>query len=434
MAGRLHHLAARIFGTPLLVDSKKLDAIVGALGPRLGLDVAQAAEGPEFEPKERAPLEVSDGVAVVQVVGSLAHRVSGLDAMSGASSYQTIAEELKSALDDPSVRGILLEVDSFGGEAAGCFDLADKVHAAAQVKPVYGVASQYALSAGYALLSQCTRVFVPQSGEVGSIGVVTTHVDLSAAAAAEGVRVTHVHAGARKVDYSPYQQLSAEARSRMESEVGQLYATFLDKVSRARGERLTADAARETEAGTYMGERAVRAGLADEVGDLGAARSALAAEIEKEKNAMKELDQLREDNARLLKEAEGLKAQLSTSEKARTALQAALDQHKAAEADRKSTELDQLVSDLVSDCEAAGVTPPDAEERTELRKALDEHEPLGRKLLDATRERVLAVGRGAVKRTGLTPPASDAEQSRRSFVSGVVGVVNKAANSAAEKE
>ena len=317
-----HNLAARIFGTPLLVAPEKLDAIVSVLGPRLGLDAPARAEGPEWEPKERAGASVSDGIAHVQAVGSLAHRVGGIEAISGLASYQSIGDEIDRALADPAVDGILLEVDSFGGEASGAFDLADKIRAAREIKPVYAAANQHALSAGYALLSQAERVYVPQTGAVGSIGVVSTHVDVSAAEAAAGVRVTHVHAGARKVDLSPHRALSDDARARLEEDVAQVYEQFLAAVAAGRGERLSAEAARETEADTYLGAEAVRAGLADDVGGVSDARAALSAEI-KERKRMKEIET---KLAAALAENAGMRAELAKLAAERTALLKAEDE------------------------------------------------------------------------------------------------------------
>lgn len=325
-------LAARVFGTPLLIAPSKLDAILGVIGPRLGLDVDFPAPqaGPETEAKARGQVHVVEGdapeqapaaarIAVVPIVGTLANRVDWMDAMSGMTSYETLASELDRLAADPSVDAILLEVDSFGGEAAGCFDAADRIHAARQAKPVWGVANQYAMSAGYALLSQCERVFVPQSGEVGSIGVVTTHIDVTKAAEAEGVRVTHVYAGEHKVDLSPFRELSEETRGRLEADIGQLYDQFVGLVGR--GGRADADAARGTEALTFIGERAVDAGLADEVGTRAEALSALAHHVQEQK----QMKDLAEANARLMAENTALKAKIVAFEAAEEARQKRAD-------------------------------------------------------------------------------------------------------------
>lgn len=320
-----------------MIAARKLDAILGApaIAERLGLPPLPAPEGaPEVEPKERAGVVIEARaraarqvtgaaqpkadelrVAVVQVVGTLANRVSWMDAMSGVTSYEALAEEIDRLAADSSVDGILLEVDSFGGESAGVFDVADRIAAAREAKPVFGVANQYALSAGYALLSQADQVFVPQSGEVGSIGVVTTHMDLTAAAEKQGVRVTHVHAGAHKVDLSPFKALSPEARERLQADVEQIYDQFTAAVARGRGERLTAEGARATEARTFIGQKAVDEGLADKVGNKAAALDALFAEVE-DRRMDKELA---EKAARLEAENVSLKAKLAAYEKAEAA-------------------------------------------------------------------------------------------------------------------
>lgn len=321
-----------------MVAARKLDAILGApsIAVHLGLQPEPLPEGaPEVEAKERSGAAIEARaraagrtvsgaaqpkadelrVAVVQVVGTLANRVSWMDAMSGVTSYETLAEEIDRLAADPAVDGILLEVDSFGGEAAGVFDVADRIAAAREAKPVFAVANQYAMSAGYALLSQADQVFVPQSGEVGSIGVVTTHMDLTAAAEKQGVRVTHVHAGAHKVDLSPFKALSPEARERLQADVEQLYGQFTAAVARGRGERLTADGARATEARTFIGQKAVDQGLADQVGNKAAALDALFAEVE-DRRMDKELA---EKASRLEAENVSLKAKLAAHEKAEAA-------------------------------------------------------------------------------------------------------------------
>jgi ClpP class serine protease len=84
---------------------------------------------------------------------------------------------------DPRVRGVILDVDSSGGEVGGLFDLVDQIGAikAASQKPLWAVANEGALSAAYAIASTADRLYVTRTGEVGSIGVVAVHVDESGA-------------------------------------------------------------------------------------------------------------------------------------------------------------------------------------------------------------------------------------------------------------
>lgn len=359
------HTLARIFGTPLLVSPRKLEVALAVLGPRLGVDVARvpamSPDEPEAADKERSPLHVEGGIATVQVIGTLGHRVSAMAASSGASSYETMAAELRAALADPRVEGVLLEVDSFGGEASGVFDLADVIRMVAAVKPVVGVANQFALSAGYALLSQADHVFVPQTGMVGSVGVVTTHMDVTGAMAKEGIKVTHVFAGDRKVDLSPYVSLSPEAKAALEKDVEAIYSLFTITAGRVPG-RANAAALRKTEAATFTGKAAVEAGLANAVGDKAAALAFLKATVED-----------RRMDAELVKQNLALKAELASAV-------ARLQSYEAAEqAALKAA--DNALLEAVQKDTADAQAPISAEHLALVKAALDRGDRVGAKAL-----------------------------------------------------
>ena len=119
-----------------------------------------------------------DGIAVIEIAGTLVHRGAWIGQSSGMTSYEGIAAQLQAALADPGVRGIALDIDSFGGEVAGAFDLADRIRAARAQKPVHAFIAEHALSAGYVLASQADHIILPRTGAVGSIGVVALHTDM----------------------------------------------------------------------------------------------------------------------------------------------------------------------------------------------------------------------------------------------------------------
>ena len=258
----LPHLAARLFGVPLAIHRPKLDVILSVLGARIGLtDMVVPAD---YAPTTR-PLSPATGkVAVIPIHGTLVRRTSGLEAVSGLASYTSIAAQLDAALASPEVAAILLDVDSPGGESGGVFDLADRIRAGVQVKPVWAVANDMAFSAAYALVSAASRVFVARTGGVGSIGVIAMHIDQSVKDAKDGVRYTAVFAGERKNDLNPHEPISDEAHAVLKAEVDRVYDLFVETVARHRG--LDADAVRATEAGLFFGPDAVAAGLADAVG------------------------------------------------------------------------------------------------------------------------------------------------------------------------
>lgn len=294
-------IAQRAFNTPLLVEPSKAMAFLSGLGPRIasqqvefiGLEIApdvamQAAlparagilTGDLAERTQRdgrAPFAAKDGIAVIEISGVLVHRGAWIGRSSGQTSYEGIAAQIAAAASDPAVRGIALEIDSFGGEVAGVFDLADAIRAARVHKPVQAFVAEHALSAGYALASQADRIIVPRTGAVGSIGVVVMHADMSGRLVDGGVTVTLIHSGAHKVDGNPYAPLPEAVHADIQSEIDAMRQLFAETVAAGRVSRLSVEAALASEAEIYRGASAVAAGLADEVSDLASAFAAFTA-------------------------------------------------------------------------------------------------------------------------------------------------------------
>jgi ClpP class serine protease len=289
----MHHarIAQRAFNTPLMVEPSKALAFLSGLGPRIaGQDIT--FHGPDLnrsnieqaalpihasligcetaahnQGSEDRPFELIDGIALIEISGTLVHRGAWIGQSSGLTSYEGITAQIDAAVADRQVRGIALEIDSFGGEVAGAFDLADRIRAAREVKPVHAFVAEHALSAGYALASQADHITLPRTGAVGSIGVVTLHTEMSGMLEQKGVTVTLVHAGAHKTDANPYEPLPEAIRARMQTELEGLRILFAQTVAAGRGNRLDVHAALNTEAAVLRGAEAVAAGLADAVAD-----------------------------------------------------------------------------------------------------------------------------------------------------------------------
>ena len=266
------YLASRLFGTPLLIHRPKLDVILSVVGQRIGMADMPAIPMMDMAAFQRPPLATApEGIAVIPIHGSLVKRSLGMEAASGLTSYGEIAAILDAALADPQVSGILLDIDSPGGEASGSFELARRVREVAAQKPVWAVANDAAYSAAYAIAASAQRLFVTETGGVGSIGVIALHVDQSVKDAKEGYHYTAITAGAHKNDYSPHEPLSGAAKTELQGEVDRLYAIFTEHVAAMRG--LDLDAVRATEAGLFFGSNAVTEGLADDVQTLDATLS-----------------------------------------------------------------------------------------------------------------------------------------------------------------
>ena len=270
--------ATRFAGRPWAIAPGRLEGLLGSAGA-----LTPGAEMPSWLQDAIRPqgYTVTDSrIAIVPVLGPLVARGDWLTALLGASEYGAVAEALSNAAADPAVRGILLEVDSPGGEVGGLFDLVAEIGAikTRTGKPLWAVASEAALSAAYAIASAADRLCVTRTGEVGSVGVVAVHLDASGADAMAGLKWTLIGAGARKTDGNPHEPLSPRATADIQADVDHLHDQLVNLVAGNRG--LDAATLRATEAAIYRGDKAVRAGLADRVGTVAQAIADLKAVLE----------------------------------------------------------------------------------------------------------------------------------------------------------
>jgi signal peptide peptidase SppA len=277
----LHRILDQAIGRPLLLTPEKAMVIYDVLAGRVDLATFAAAEAEEMrgvEPMAYRNLSVVDrygravplypnvnGVAQITIDGSLVNRGAYIGASSGVVSYEGIRSQIRTAVADSDVRGIMLDINSPGGQASGMFSLAEEVRNAATQKPVVAFVNDMAASAAYGIASGATEIVVSRSSVVGSIGVVLLHLDRSGELAQKGVTPTLIHAGANKVDGHAFAPLPESVRSSLQAEVNKIYDLFLDTVAQGRGRKMSKKAVRATEARVFMGQDAIDAGLADAI-------------------------------------------------------------------------------------------------------------------------------------------------------------------------
>ncbi len=291
----LPNVAQQVFDTPLAILPEKLSVILRALGPRLTLDPSGLAElvageqlrsnnpdgsvfawsdDEDFSVSNRKPYKVTeDGVAMIPVQGVLMKKSSWMSAMSGCSSYQSIGLALATAMDDSSVKGIILDIDSPGGSTHGCFELANQIfYSRGKGKPIYAAANDCACSAAYAIAAACDKVYVTMTGAVGSIGVYCVHCDQSAADEKAGLSYEYIKFGAKKAEGNPHTALSKSARADLQAEINRQGDIFVSAVAKYRG--LSTEAVAGTEAGVMSAGNSLP-DYADAVGTLDDCYSAI---------------------------------------------------------------------------------------------------------------------------------------------------------------
>lgn len=204
-----------------------------------------------------------DGVPVVTVRGPLTHH-AGM----WCDNYDSITRRVGVALEKPGV-GIVLRIDSPGGDVSGCMEAARAIRAMADVaqKRIVVLVDGMACSAGYAFACVGDTVVAPPSAVLGSIGVLAARRDASAALEREGLRVYLVTSGERKGDGDPSTAASADELAATQDVVDTLADLFFAHVA-AHRPTLSVDALRNLQAGLLIGANAVAAGLADVVGTL----------------------------------------------------------------------------------------------------------------------------------------------------------------------
>lgn len=252
-------------------DGAKIEAALReSLGQAYGF-------GPASSDSARKPFIYNDGVAIIPVHGALINRFGG--SWGFATGYQYIRRMMNAALEDDDVKLLVFDIDSPGGESAGCFELSNEIRQSRTIKPSMAVVDSLACSAGFAVPSSCTRMVATPSGRIGSIGVYRMHIDISGALDQAGVKITFVEAPeeGQKTAGNMFEPLSDDARKDAQKSVNQTYDDFVNLVVANRG--ISADAVRDTQARVFRADEALALGLIDAVQTPSEAVSSFLAEL-----------------------------------------------------------------------------------------------------------------------------------------------------------
>lgn len=257
------------------ITPEKLAAIEGIVerfeaGIKLDDDqVAQIlAQTQSADPARRIDEEeAGPNIAVVPITDTLMNRASLFDSISGATSYQSIAKQVRGAADDDEISHILLDFDTPGGTVDGVDVAADAIRYAKGKKPVIAAVNDLAASAGYWLASQADQVYVNKTSVVGSIGVMYAHLDVSEAEKQLGMKRTIMHSGEDKAIGHPSVPLSDEHKEKIQKRLDLTHQQFISSVAAGRGME-EKDVKPLATGFIYNGEEAVKNGLADGFGSI----------------------------------------------------------------------------------------------------------------------------------------------------------------------
>lgn len=284
-------LSQRLFNTPLLYDERKAEAFLRGLGSRIAGDTVVIANPQgavdhvagdngrplagklgnrverSFQRANLLPFDIVEGIAIITIEGTLVHKGGWVGSQSGETSYQGLQAQIAMARKSPNVRGVVFEVDSYGGEVNGGFETAAAIQQLSKEKPTLSILTDHAYSAGYLLASQARSIVIPEFGGAGSIGVIMIHADYSAWLEKEGVKVTIIRAGEKKAQGNPWESLDAALATRWQATAEKMRDKFAEVVAKGRGNRITKAKVLATQAEVYDAAEALTLGLVDAIGD-----------------------------------------------------------------------------------------------------------------------------------------------------------------------
>jgi ClpP class serine protease len=278
-------IIARLAGSPWLIQSEALETMLQVAGRELPDQATIDAWKNEAsrralatragDPLGNSPTaRVRDGVAIIPIAGPIFRYANLFTEFSGATALADVAANLAAARADSRVRGIMLEIDSPGGDVTGLSEAADMIAAAGQDKPLLAYVEGSAHSAAYWLASAASRIVLSPLATIGSLGAVVAMQDSTEARARDGIRrFRFVSTQTPNKLLDPTTDAGA---ARVQALADRLAGEFLSAAAANRGMTVEALLAATDGGGLVVGADALAAGLADQVAGFEATLALLA--------------------------------------------------------------------------------------------------------------------------------------------------------------
>jgi len=181
---------------------------------------------------------------------------------------EKIQDQLKEALEDSSVKAILVRVNSPGGSAAASQEIYSSMKRAAKKKPIVATISDVGASGAYYSIAPCRQIVANPSSLVGSIGVFMEIPIYKELYNKLGIKFEIIKEGKYKTLGDPSRELTAEERQILQKQTNIIYRQFIDDVAKARSKRLSNEEVTKLANGlVYTGTEALKLKLIDKIGN-----------------------------------------------------------------------------------------------------------------------------------------------------------------------
>lgn len=187
--------------------------------------------------------------------------------LGGATDSDAIVRQLEAALDDPSVRAVVIRINSPGSSAAAAHEVAEAVNRLKARVPVVASMGDVAASGGYWVASQASAIVANPATMTGSIGVIMQLVNLEDLYGKLGIEHEVIKSGPHKDIGTDTRPITDRERQLMQEMIDDIFDQFVAAVSTGRGmarEKLLPLA----DGRVFTGRQAQEQGLVDYLGDL----------------------------------------------------------------------------------------------------------------------------------------------------------------------
>lgn len=267
---RYARLLSRLYNTPLAISQAKLDVITSQVTMKLlaGEGIPSlGADSPFYQDNSGRDTSAEEApkVAVIRVFDSLVAKNGSGD--SGVTSYESISRQITDAVS-AGVDKMVFYIDSPGGEVAGLFGLAKTIKSLSADYGIETIAVSDGMitSAAYVIAAACDKVMATSSTIVGSIGVIMTLVNTTAADKRQGYKYEIIRSKDEKALLNPHEQFSSKGIEDAVKMLGTLDTIMNETVSGFRPQ-LSVEKIITLNGNTVLGEEALQLGLIDEVVD-----------------------------------------------------------------------------------------------------------------------------------------------------------------------
>lgn len=199
-------------------------------------------------------LPIGERVALIRVEGMIVDSKDTID-------------EIKEYVKDPSIKAIVLRIDSPGGAVAPAQEIYEEIKKAVAKKKVIASMGSIAASGGYYIASPATKIIANPGTLTGSIGVIMEIPNIEGLMSKLGIKTEVVKSGEKKDMASIFRGVKKEERAILQNVLDNVHEQFIKAVADGR-KMLYDDVKKIADGRIFTGEQALEAGLIDELGNL----------------------------------------------------------------------------------------------------------------------------------------------------------------------